>query len=88
LIEETAEIGEEEENEQELEEEEEGEEEVDIMTDSKMLCNIHKTLQFVNLGVNFTNILRAAFSYKSFTRSLFVLLHFRFVLFLAQEYWR
>jgi hypothetical protein len=34
LIEETAEIGEDEENEQELEEEEEGEEEVNIMRDS------------------------------------------------------
>ncbi len=48
MIEETAEIGEEEENEQELEEEEEGEEEVDIMTDSKMFWNMLKTLQYVN----------------------------------------
>ncbi len=36
--------------------------------------------------VNFTNILRAAFSYESFVRS-FLYLHFRFELFLAQVYW-
>jgi hypothetical protein len=38
-------------------------------------------------GVNFTNILRAPYSYKSFVRSFFVLavkVNFLF----AQEYWR
>jgi hypothetical protein len=40
-------------------------------------------------GVNFTNILRALFWYKSFAQSFFVLtLHFRFELLLAKEYWR
>jgi hypothetical protein len=34
-------------------------------------------------GVNFTNILRAAFSYESFARSFFYL-HFRFELLLAK----
>ncbi len=37
-------------------------------------------------GVNFTNILRAAFSYESFARSFFVL-RFKVCTFLAQKYW-
>jgi hypothetical protein len=36
-------------------------------------------------GANFTNILRTAFTYKSFAQSIFVLT-FGFELFLAQEY--
>ncbi len=39
------------------------------------------------LGVNFTDILRVAFLYKSFAQS-FLHLHFRFELLLAKEYWR
>ncbi len=39
-------------------------------------------------GADFTNILRAAFSYKKCRTKLFFLLRFKVCIFLAQKYWR
>jgi hypothetical protein len=44
-----------------------------------------KERKIARLGVKFTNILCAAFSYESFAQSFFVLT-FRFELLLAKEY--